>query len=178
MSQYGATAYGCVAALDSSRLRQAPPSRGRVDVQGVAAASEPSQHLLPATDRGPQGRLAFGRQRARGGRGRQGSSTGPTPDAVDATRRLVSPDRPARRRHRGGQRLEHYNARRRRHKIRNLEAYAPRVVVSLHRLPEVARRPQRLHLGRVRPPRCIERSRDRSPLQFIRPSISLRIQHL
>ena len=67
-----------------------------MDVQGVAAtASEPSQHLLPATDRGPQGRLAFGRQRARGGRGRQGSSTGPTPDAVDATsdaRRAGPPD--------------------------------------------------------------------------------------
>ncbi len=112
--RYGVSALVCVAALDSRRLRQAPPSRGRVDVQGVAAtASEPSQHLLPATDRGPQGRLAFGRQRARGGRGRQGSSTGPTPDAVDATRRLVSPDRAARRRRRGGQRLERYNARRR-----------------------------------------------------------------
>ena len=175
MSRYGARAYGCVAALNSSRLRQAPPSRGRVDVQGVAAtASDPSQHLLPATDRGPQGRLAFGRQRARGGRGRQGSSTGPTPDAVDATRRLVSPDRPARRRHRGGQRLEHYNARR---NIRNLEAYAPRVVVSLHRLPEVSGSPQRLHLGRVRPSRSIEGSRNRRPLELVGPVVAFRVQY-
>ena len=39
---------------------------------------------------------------------------------------------------------------------KNLEAYAPRVVVSLHGLPEVARRAKRLHLGRVRPSRCIK----------------------
>ena len=60
---------------------------------------------------------------------------------------------------------------------KNLEAYAPRVVVSLHRLPEVARRPQRLHLGRVRPARLVERSRNRRPLEFVGPVVSFRVQY-
>ena len=65
------------------KLRQA----GRVDVQGVAAMdSYSSQHLLPATDRGPEGRLAallIATRAAAAADTR--ASTGPTPDAVDAT---------------------------------------------------------------------------------------------
>ena len=140
-----------------------------------ASSSSPGLTITKAAPGGARARRATGRSRRSTSRQRpievrkdasrrceqrRARRPPPTPRAralvrrpTPSTRRtkLVIPDRPARRRRRGGQRLEHYNPRRRRRKIRNLEAYAPRVVVPLDALPEVSGSSQRLHLGRVRP---------------------------
>ena len=86
--RYGVSAYGCVGRRAQShssiisKWSRNPPRGGRVErVERVAAplAGDRSQYA--------GGRAVADGETRRGGRRCQGSSTGPTPDAVEATRR-------------------------------------------------------------------------------------------
>ena len=96
------------------KLRQAAAwmFRGRGDGDGAVAAP-------PAGDRSRSARTPRAGENGDARRGRvDQKAVVPRPTLSMRRPERARPDRPARRRHRGGQRLERYNARRARHKIK------------------------------------------------------------